>query len=66
MQLITQEMWMLIIPIVVLQFFLSIMALLDIRKRDSVKGGNKTLWVVVILFFGIIGPLVYFVLGRKE
>lgn len=66
MHLITREMLMLIIPVVVLQFFLIIMALLDIRKRTYVKGGNKVVWILIVLFFGIIGPLVYFVFGRKE
>ncbi len=66
MQLITREMLMLIIPIVLLQFFLLIMALIDISKRTQVKGGNKVVWILVVLFFGIIGPLVYFVFGRKE
>lgn len=56
----------LIIPLVVIEFGLLIFALVDLVKRPKVKGDNKLLWGILIVLVGIIGPLVYFILGREE
>ncbi|MGE5558556.1 MAG: PLD nuclease N-terminal domain-containing protein [Bacillota bacterium] len=55
-------------PLILLQLGLVIAALADIARRSSaeIAGGRKWPWVLAILFFGIIGPLVYFILGRKD
>ncbi|MFW6256586.1 MAG: PLDc N-terminal domain-containing protein [Bacillota bacterium] len=58
--------FLLIIPLLLLQIGLLIFALLDLSKREHVLGGNKLIWVLIILFFQVLGPLVYFVIGRKE
>ena len=55
-----------LVPIIVLQFILLAAALLDLSKRDNVTGGNKLPWVILILLVGTIGPIIYFVFGRKE
>ncbi len=53
-------------PIIVLQLILLAAALLDLSKRDKVTGGNKLPWIILILLVGTIGPIIYFVFGRKE
>ncbi len=35
----------------------------DLGKRKRVRGGNRWLWITVILMF-LPGPLVYFAFGR--
>ncbi len=57
---------LLLLPLIVLQLALMIAALADLVKREKVTGGNKVIWVLVIIFIQIIGPIVYFVVGRKE
>jgi hypothetical protein len=49
-----------------LQLALLITALIDIRRRpaDAING-SKRLWTAVIFINGI-GPIAYFVLGRKR
>ena len=49
-----------------LQLALLITALIDIRRRpaDAING-SKRLWTVVVFINGI-GPIAYFVLGRKR
>lgn len=54
-----------IIPLVLLQAVLFIVALVHILRHDTYKHGNRTLWVLVI-FINIIGPVLYFTLGRSE
>jgi len=55
----------LLIPIVLLEMALMIAALLDLRKQPVTRG-PKWGWVLVIVFINFIGPLLYFVLARKE
>lgn len=56
---------LLIIPLVLLQLGLAVAALIDLSKRERVKG-PKWVWVLVILLGELIGPLLYFIIGREE
>ncbi len=55
-----------IIPILVLELGLAIAALVHVLKHPNYRVGNKAIWVVIVLFIQIIGPIVYFVFGRGE
>ena len=56
----------LLIPLVLLELGLLVWALLDIIRRERVKGGNKVVWILVVVLINIIGPIVYFLFGREE
>jgi hypothetical protein len=51
-----------------IQFGLQIYALVDLARRpkEQVRGSNKWLWVAIIVLAEILGPIIYFVAGRKE
>lgn len=55
-----------LIPLVVIQIILLITALLHLNKHPHVKIGNKNLWIFVIIFPNIIGPVLYFLIGRGD
>ncbi len=55
----------LLIPILLIQLGLVIAALLDLRKQTALRG-PKWMWVVIIIFVNLIGPIIYFVVGREE
>ena len=55
-----------IIPLAVLQLGLMIAALVSIFKHKTYKTGNRAVWVIVTLFVSMIGPILYFVLGKEE
>ena len=55
----------LLIPIFLLQIALIVIALVDLVRREQTRG-PKWVWVLVILFFNIIGPIVYLLFGREE
>lgn len=55
----------LLIPIFIIQLGLMVYALIDLIRRPKTKG-PKWLWVIVILFINLIGPIVYLVIGRDE
>ena len=41
-------------------------AVLDIVQRPAVLWGQKWIWIVIVILFGIIGPIVYFAIGRVQ
>jgi ABC-2 type transport system ATP-binding protein len=58
---------LLIVPLVVLELGLLIAGIVDLLRDDRrVRGGNKGVWAVIIVFVNVIGPIVYFLVGREE
>ena len=55
----------LLIPILIIQLVLIIFALTDLVRREQTRG-PKWVWVLVILFVNMIGPIAYFLLGRED
>ena len=55
-----------IIPLCVLQFGLMIAALVSIFKHKTYKTGNRAVWVVITLLVSMVGPILYFVLGKTD
>jgi hypothetical protein len=56
-----------LIPIFVIQIGLLIAALYDLtRPTRGVKGGSKVVWALVIIFINLIGPILYFLVGRED
>lgn len=51
-------------PLLVLQFILLVVALVAWFKTDETKG-PKWVWLLVILFANIIGPILFFLIGRR-
>ena len=55
----------LLIPIFLIQLVLIVFALADLLRRDNIRG-PKWVWVLVILFVNMIGPIIYLLVGRDE
>ena len=60
------EILLIIVPIVLVEVVLGIMALLGIFKFYGCRNGNKTIWALVAVFIQIIGPVLYFAFGKGE
>lgn len=54
-----------LIPILLLQLGLIVVALIDLFRRPATNG-PKWLWVIIIILINFIGPIIYFLVGRKE
>lgn len=54
-----------LIPVVIVQLILLVVALLDLLKREKTRG-PKWIWVLVILFVNLFGPIIYFIFGRDN
>ena len=55
-----------LIPLAVLQLGLMIAALVSIFRHKEYKTGSRAVWVIITLLISIIGPILYFVLGKPE
>jgi len=56
---------LILLPLLVLQLILLVVALIDLLKRQETNG-PKWVWLLVILFINILGPIVYFIWGRTK
>lgn len=54
-----------LIPILILELSLIIFALRDLSRRERVNG-PKWMWVVIIVLVQLIGPILYFTVGRRD
>jgi hypothetical protein len=54
----------LIFLLVFVSVALTIYALVHVLKHPNYRIGNRIIWVVVVLLFSIIGPIIYFVFGK--
>lgn len=54
------------IPIALIQLGLLIAALVHILRHNTYKTGNRVLWIVIVVLVNIIGPILYFVIGKGD
>lgn len=57
--------WGLIMPILVLQLILMIVALVDVIRHQRTNG-PFIMWIFIIVFVNIVGPILYFIFGRRQ
>jgi ABC-2 type transport system ATP-binding protein len=58
---------LLVAPLVLLQLGLLVVAVVDLLRDDRrVRGGNKGVWAVIIVFVNVVGPILYFLVGRQD
>ena len=56
----------LLIPLVIIEITLLVIALIDLIRRENVRYFPKWVWAVIILILNFIGPIAYLILGRDE
>lgn len=57
--------WGLIAPLLILQLILAVVAIIDIVRIHETRG-PKWMWIVISLFVNTLGPIAYFIFGRKN
>lgn len=63
----TTQLLLLLLPLIILQLGLMVLALRDLASPDRVvRGGSKVLWALVIVFGELLGPIAYFFAGRRD
>lgn len=54
-----------LLPILIIQFILVIIALISCFKAEVTRG-PKWMWILIIIFTSMLGPILYFIFGRRE
>lgn len=63
----TTTLILMLIPLIVIQVGLQIFALFDLYKHGGARPPLPTwAWVVIIIAGELLGPILYFIFGRKE
>jgi hypothetical protein len=63
----TEQLILLLVPVILIQLALMIVALIDLERAERrVRGGSKVVWALVIVFVNIVGPILYFTVGRED
>lgn len=65
MELLQSINWGIIAPIILIQFVLLIIAIIDLVRIEKTNG-PKWMWALIILFINLVGPILYFVIGRRN
>lgn len=52
-------------PVLIIQFVLMIIALVQCAKAEETRG-PKVMWVLIILFVNLLGPVAFFLFGRRK
>lgn len=62
---ITTDTLLMLLPLVVLQLGLALYCIVKIA-REGVANLNKPLWILISIFFSMIGPITFLIVGRKK
>jgi hypothetical protein len=58
---------LLLLPILVIELVLIVVALRDLlRPERRVRGDSKLMWGLLIVFIGMLGPILYLTVGREQ
>lgn len=55
-----------LLPVILIELVLMLTALVHVLRHPNYRFGNKIIWIIVVVFIQIIGPIIYFVFGRGE
>ena len=56
----------LLIPLAIIELGLMVVALIHIFRHKTYRVGNRVIWVIVCILINIIGPVLYFAIGKGD
>ena len=63
----TTQILLLALPLILIQLSLVVLALRDLIAPDRmVRGGSKPVWALIIVLGELLGPVAYFLAGRRD
>ncbi|KHE67501.1 Negative regulatory protein YxlE [Halobacillus sp. BBL2006] len=62
---VVQDNFAILAPLFVIQLILMITALISLVKAEATNG-PKWMWALIILLINTIGPIAYFIFGRRQ
>jgi hypothetical protein len=55
-----------LIPIIMIELILMLTALVHVLKHKNYRFGNRVIWIIIVVCLQIIGPILYFTIGKGE
>lgn len=55
-----------LIPIAIIELVLVITALIHVLRHKNYRFGNRIFWVIIVLVIEMIGPILYFTIGKGD
>ncbi len=55
-----------LIPVAIIELALAVTALVHVLRHTTYRFGNRVFWVIIVLVLEIIGPILYFTIGRGD
>ena len=59
------ELFLMLIPLLLVQLTLQVIALISLKRRKTVRFKNKWIWVIIIVLGTLVGSITYFIFGGK-
>lgn len=53
-------------PVILIELLLMVTAVIHIVRHKSFRFGNMPVWLCIVVFLQIIGPVLYFTIGRGD
>ncbi len=57
---------LIIIALISVIFLIPLLALIDILRNQFKDSSNKIIWTLIVLFFPVLGGILYFLFGVKH
>lgn len=55
-----------LIPVIIIEWGLLLAALIHVIKHKHYRFGNQVMWIAIVVLLQIVGPILYFTIGRGE
>ena len=60
------EYFPILLPVIIIELILMVTALIHVLRHPNYRFGNRVVWIVIVVFIQIAGPIVHFLFGRGE
>lgn len=56
----------LLVPVLLIDIALALAAVKHILRHPRYRFGNRAMWLLIVVFLLLFGPIIYFVFGKGE
>lgn len=56
----------LLVPVLLIDIALALAAVRHILRHPRYRFGNRAMWLLIVVFLLLFGPIIYFVFGKGE
>ena len=58
--------WIIIVVLFLAGFIFWIWTIIDCARREFPQENDKLLWILILVFLGVLGSIIYVIVGRKK